>query len=409
MGGIYQFTGPVDVDSALTYTHTLQRCIDRHPQLASTVIGAGTKTPEYRFCPRLALHEHIRIFDESTGDDGNKAVERALPGMLNPSLTSSAPAWKILVLPLSVKKCFLALSYSHALGDGMSGMAFHKTFLDALQVQSVETEDAMANSPPFKPIRPPFDTPKNLPISWSFLLSPLLGSLLSSWLVSLLGIQPSINSIPDGTWTGSSMFFRPGKHTSQVVLFSIEPVTVRETLQICRRNQAKMTARAPSNYCRCLIEVAAIYQGVSHLAIRTALTTRPAVGASVEGMGNFVSSELNVYPSKQDDGFDATDIDWSLAKSVTNKHARSANNLQDQPVGLLRYVGDIRGWILTQVGDPRDASCEVSNIVNFEPLNPTPRCSLTKMIFCQPADVLGSTVNFNIVSVANGPMCITVS
>ncbi len=52
---------------------------------------------------------------------------------------------------------------------------------------------------------------------------------------------------------------------------------------------------------------------------------------------------------------------------------------------------------------------EISNLVNFQPSGPTERCSVTEMIFCQPADVIGAPLTLSLVSVANGPLSVAIS
>ena len=55
-------------------------------------------------------------------------------------------------------------------------------------------------------------------------------------------------------------------------------------------------------------------------------------------------------------------------------------DLHDQPIGLLRYLKDIRGWIASQLGARRDSSYEVSNLVTFTPSTLQERCAVREMI-----------------------------
>ena len=94
---------------------------------------------------------------------------------------------------------------------------------------------------------------------------------------------------------------------------------------------------------------------------------------------------------------------------MTDKLAVAANELCDQPIGLLRYLTNVRSWVLSQVGQSRDCSYELSNLASFRPSGPIQRCSVSEMVFCQPADVTGAPLTFNVVSVTDGPLSIAVS
>lgn len=407
MGGTYQFSEPVEVASISTYAHALQQCIHRYPQLSAAIGDPDSESPYYKFCPRLDLREHVNVLEYEGGSEINK-IKNALPEILDTTWTPGFPPWKIFILPFSRQRCFIAFSFSHALGDGMSAMSFHQTFLDGLQETHVDGN--LICTPTMKPLSQPFDTSKNLPISWSFLLSPLLGAYLPKGLASLFGLKASAASITPDTWTGSPHFYDAEKYKTGLEVLSIDAAVINKGLNVCRSHGTRLTGVLHQFINAALSKSLPQPNNVDSFASGTALNMRGAAGISKDQMGNCVSSKPILYPiTKTPEKEQEQQPDWDLAKSTTESLAAAANELRDQPVGLLRYLKEIRPWLLSKIGQPRDSSYEVSNLVTFQRCGPTDRCSITEMVFSQPADVSGGPLTFNLVSVPNGPLSIVVN
>ncbi|RDW91795.1 hypothetical protein BP5796_01189 [Coleophoma crateriformis] len=405
IGGIYQFSEPVDVTSVFTYTYALRHCVDRHPQLSITVAKAETESPHYEFCPRLDLSQHIQILER--GDDSElKTIERVLPSILDAQWPPSIPAWKIVVLPFSQTRCFIGFSFSHNLGDGMTAMAFHRSFLDALQQPRLITD--LICTPTLKQLSPPFDSAQTLPISWSFLLSPLLGEYLPESIASIFGFRASASSITPGTWTGSSVFYSPETYRTGVHILSIDACTVEQTLKACRMHGAKMTGLIHQFIITALSDLLPQPHKFDNLAFATAMNMRNAVGVSKDEMGLFVSGYFQTQPLQNPTLGAQGEFSWALARSITETLAAKANELSDNPVGLLRYVSTMRSWTVSKLGHCRDGSYELSNLLSFQPSSSVEKCSVTEMVFCQPTNVTSAPLTFNIVSTSGGPMNITV-
>lgn len=406
MGGIYQFAEPVDTKSVFTYAPAMQQCVDRHPQLSMTVAKADTDAPYFAFCPRLDLNQHIR-FLENGEESEIKTIERVLPSILDaPLLPSSIPFWQIVVLPFSQTRCFIAFSSSHALGDAISSLAFHGTFLEALQEQSMEKD--LICTPTRKQLSPAYDTAKNLPISWSFLLAPLLGHYLPKSLAAILGVRASVASVTPGTWTARPYFYTPETYRTGVRIISIDAATVDKTLKLCRENGAKMTGLLHQLVIAALSETLPQPHNIDNFTSQTAMDMRGAFGVSKDEMGLFVSGYLMKQALQETSPESKGEFSWAVARSMTERLAKASRNVQDHSVGLLRYVSDIRAWTLEKPGKRRDGSYEISNLVSFRPRGPVKRCSATEMVFCQPTDVSASALVFNVVSAAGGPMNIAV-
>jgi hypothetical protein len=409
VGAIYEFDEPVDTRSIFTYAHALRRCVDRHPHLSITVANAETESPYYAFCPILNLSQHVQFIENvDDSDEGEvKMIERVLPGILDAELPAAICPWKIVILPFSAKKCFVAFSFSHTLGDGVTGIAFHRTFLDSLQEQVLE-EDLICR-PTLKQLKPAFDTPENLPISWSFLLSPLLGAYLPKPIASFFGFRAAVGTCTPGTWTASSVFYSPGMCRTGVEILSIDVKTVDDTLKICRMHGAKLTGLIHQFIINALSELLQEGHKVDNFTAGTAINLRHAVSVSNDEMGLFVSGDYTTHKLRETNTDKYGEFSWASAKSITDALAVGSKELHDQATGLLRYLTSIRSWTLSKLGQRRDCSYEISNLLSFRPIRPVSKCSVTDMIFCQPTNVTSGPLVFNVVSAVNGPLNITVN
>jgi hypothetical protein len=406
VGGTYEFVRPVDTKSIVTYIYALRQCIDRYPQLSITIADALTESPYYNFCSHIDLRQHVQFFKR--GEESEvKAIEQVLPGILDTPWSSLIPPWKIVVLPLSEKRCFIGFSYSHALGDGMSGIAFHKAFLNALQEHRLD-EDFIC-TPIKKGLSPAFDTAENFPISWTFLLSPLLGAYLPERIGSLLGFHASVSPITPGTWTGSPIFYTPETYQTRVEILSIEATNVEDALKVCRLHGAKLTGFIHQLIIMALSESLNDLNMIDNFIAGTAINMRNSLGISNDEMGNFASGDIQSHMVQKSSLGTRSEFSWATAKMVTEKLAVASKQLHDQPIGLLRYLFNIRSWKLSKIGHRPDLSYSVSNIMSFQPAGPVEQCSVAEMVFCRCAEVTAPPLSFNVVSAKNGPMNISVS
>ncbi|KAL5320800.1 hypothetical protein ACEPPN_011610 [Leptodophora sp. 'Broadleaf-Isolate-01'] len=410
VGGIFEFAKPVDIRSISTYNYALRCCIDSHPRLSVVIADHDTDSPYFEFYPRIDLSQHVQFLDNETrkGETEAMAIQRNLPSILDEFLPTSIPSWKIVILPFSDKRCFIALSYSHALGDGLSGCAFHRTFLEALQEQRLESD--LICTPTRKELSPPFDTPENLPISWAYLLSPFLGQYLPKWLSSLFGFSSEMNAVTDSTWTGTPIFYDLETLRTGVQLISINGDMVEDALKLCRMNDAKLTGLLHQLIIDALSEALPRPHKFDRLGGGTAINMRPTVEVSNDEMGVFASGDFQIYPLQEKSLGENGQFSWALAKEITDRLAIRSKEVKDQPLGLLRYLLSIRAWTLSKIGARREDSYAISNLMSFQPLGNVDNCAVSEMIFCRPTDVAGgAALSVNVISVRGGPMNITVN
>ncbi|KAJ5699525.1 hypothetical protein N7536_002538 [Penicillium majusculum] len=411
----------IDINSAQSFLAPLRHCIEKYPYLNVVVKDKHTEKPAYEAVSSIDLHDHVSIIhdDEASSKGDMATIQKILPAILDRPWPADIPPWRIVVLPLvsprdsTVTRCFITFAFSHALGDGMVGVAFHRTFLDAWrQTTGVEENASFLVTPPSQTLPAPFDTPERLPISWKFLLEPLIAVYLPKFVAKLLGLRASASTLDAGTWIGSPMFFDPAATLqSRVRLLEIEAPLVQTALQTSRNHGTKLTATVHQMIVRALSR-AIPNPEVTNFVSGTPVDMRASIGTPGLTWGLFVSGHYEVHPRVPNATEPAFSEEmWAAASSMTRNLATCGARLQDQAIGLLRYVPSIRSWTLSKIGQQRDSSYELSNLLAFDNMGDgaDQKCKVVKMVFSQPGNVTSAPLVFNIISVKGGSLMCTVS
>ncbi|KIL86808.1 hypothetical protein FAVG1_10064 [Fusarium avenaceum] len=408
IGAVYSFPEGVNVKSPATYFHALRRCIEEHPFFCVIVGDKHTDKAYYERVSSINVEEHISIVEDSSVQAGSlEAIGRSIESELDRPFVAGIPPWRIVVLPLSSSQCHIAFSYSHTIGDGIAGVAFHKTFLSGLS-ETPATVPSSTISPPDKPFPEMFDTDKRLPISWSFLLAPFLAAYMPYFIVKMLGLRVSASSVDEGTWTATPIFFNPETHRTRLRIRSVAASQVNKAVQLARTHDARLTGVMHQIIVRALSK-AVVDNNVTNFVPQTALNMRKSIGMSNDMVHDVVSGCYTVHPRSAATG-PLTEEEWASASEATKQFAVASTKLEDCAVGLLRYVPSIRKWTLGKIGKKRDSSYEFSNVGVFDGgLAAKGQVEVTKLTFAQPSHVGGCPICFNVASVKGGDLVYTVT
>ncbi|KAL4785151.1 hypothetical protein BJX76DRAFT_367108 [Aspergillus varians] len=426
----------IDISSAQSFIPPLTQCILEHPFLGVVVKDKHTEKPSFEGVPSIDLNNHILILhnDQIGHDSENKTLEKILLPILDRPWPADIPPWRIIILPLappednpSATRCFIAFSFSHTLGDGMSGLAFHRTFLHAWhkhpENKTKHPSSSFLITPSTKPLPEPFDTPSRLPISWSFLLTPLIAAYLPNFLNKLLGLHASASLLNPGTWTGSPMFLDPSvPNNTRLRLLEVEAPLVQSALRASRAHGTKLTGTLHQMIVRALNKALPDSDNITNFASGTAIDMRGSIGVPAYTWGLYVSAHFDIHPrpQKQQQPQQQPAVSesessesspspiptemWTSAARITKSLAECAVKLQDQSVGLLRYAPSIRGWMAKMIGARRDCSYRISNLLSFDGGSRDRGVRITKAVFATPADVTGSPLAVDVVSVKGGSL-----
>ncbi|TPX08682.1 uncharacterized protein E0L32_009871 [Thyridium curvatum] len=412
VAAIYDVENGVDVSTPASFFAPLRRCIEKHPQLCVTVGDMHALKPFYQRVPVINLKDHIFILD-TTGDDGYSGIEKFLATDLDQPFKSGIPPWRISVIPYR-GRCFVSFAYSHTIGDGTSGAAFHRTFLEGWRsLPPSESAEPEVVETPARPFPPPFDTAQRLPISLSFMLAPILSLILPTSIYNWLDLRSPASPGDKGTFQGSLVFMpEPDRSATQLSLQEIDANTLQNAINVARKHDAKLTGVLHQVIVRALSR-AVQDSNITNFVSQTPLNLRRAIGASDDEMGNFVSASYLRHP-KTEPSEEFSEEEWARAREDTRRLAQDAATLQDQPIGLLRLLPNIRSWILGKVGKGRECSYELSNIGSFDSgdsqaIGQGTRAKVTKVVFTQPGHVIGQSLAFSFAAVKGGSLMYTVT
>ncbi|KAG9953781.1 hypothetical protein KCU85_g1079, partial [Aureobasidium melanogenum] len=422
VGGAYTLEN-LSSDSSLqnTLIKALKHCIAVHPILSACIIGQETEAPEFARPPVLDLNNHINILDTPNLSDEKSLIKITLAQTNDHIFTrcDQTPPWRITVLPLPTaeqqgpSRYLILLGYYHSHGDGKSGLAFHKTLLSGLkQAQSAGCayNDDPKFTSPSSPLLPTLELAGRLSISWSYLLSPLLGAYLPSFIANPLGIRASATPEADDQWAGNKTFFDPENYQTCLEVISIKQNHIQKILQECRKHNVKFTGLLHQVIVQALSkelppEKAGCFVSQTAADLRSNLE-----GISDDDMALCPTAYYELFKRTSDEN-PISDASWTAARITTQNLAKCAGTLNDQPVGLLSYLRNMYPWTRGQVGKRRECSYELSNIMSFNPgpFEPEQAWNIESMIFSQPANVASGCLNFNVVSRYQGDLTIVIS
>jgi hypothetical protein len=419
------------------YAPALKACIEQHAFLSTTIGRAGSSEPAFTRPQQLNLRNHFRVL---SGDDMKSRREGTNEvGLLTWILeqlhnearyrfddVENVPAWSLDVMSLEPQvnnhRVLVFFTYSHSHGDGMSSLAFHQTFFNAFKGKFGRGDfDELVKSPEISlPSQP--DSSSTMPISIPYLLIPALGTYLPSFLIKLFALSGNAAGADQSTWDGSPIFIdntTAGMEVTTSVEFLDIPAEALQTLlMLCRKQRTTLTPLLNYIIAGAAIEAfAQIGQAVdpsTNFVAQVPINLRTPLGVSSSEIGNFASAAYSRYEYqdvieqlKPNNGI------WEKLSSQSKHLASAASTLQDQPIGLLRYVSDLRTWMLNKIGQRRGSSWEFSNLGSFDPhgsdqVNPE-GIGLEKMLFSQPASPQSAPLSFSVVGLKTGGLSICVS
>lgn len=409
----------------------LKHCVASHPILSACIVGEETEAPEFARPAFLNLDDHIDILATQQSPDimAEKDLIKLVLAQSNDHVFTSCdkiPPWKITVLPLldgeqqhKTSRYLILFGYYHSHGDGKSGLAFHKTLLSGLkQAHSINCayDDAPMFESPGTLLLPTLEMAGRLSISWSYLLSPLLGAYLPAFVANPLGIRASATPEADDQWAGNKTFFDSDGYQTRLEIISVDHSHVQKILQACREHDVKFTGLLHQVIVQALsMELPSAKAGC--FVSQTAVDLRSHLnGITDDDMALCPTAYYELFTRTANNGaskapMPMSDALWDAARSTTQNLAQCASTLNDQPVGLLSYLRNMYPWTKGQIGKRRECSYEISNIMSFNPGSSVPeeRWNIESMIFSQPANVSSGCLNVNLVSRHQGDLTVVVS
>jgi hypothetical protein len=372
----------------------LREVLKEHPTLS--IIGVAQpsekKKGNHRLwevrLPVINLQDCVEFVDTPNDGDDNLARQyEAIHNQWFDTANISKPWWKLLV----VKGSHVFFIYHHSIGDGLSGYAFHRSLLAAINTSSVESAKSQVEAPNFKvevshemPWPCPLDK-INERLSWSLVVYTML-----TWVFIRTFINQKYFLFSDAviskTYPTATKPFPPSqKTTTKVKLLRIDKATMKKCIDACRKYNTSFTALLHT-----LVQVALatdIYPnaklGFSRVAvnIRSLLPVDPgpdvftnAVSAyyAIQFLGNYRKAGVRAFSTQAETSETPNDLSlvWNLAvgyKKGLNAFSKSGAAIQDFLIGRLLGEDDEEVGQFTGFGMVMNNSFLISNLGVFEP------------------------------------------
>ncbi|KAK1141775.1 Alcohol acetyltransferase [Aspergillus melleus] len=377
--------------------------IAQHPILSAIPVAEETKEPYFVRLPQIDLNGSVSFHERAVGfPDAEDAQDEDLEALLkiqhNRGFEPPLPYWRLCVLTheKDERRFTAAFIFHHALSDGESGKAFHRTFLRALQgLETLGIRDGTTGivKTPEMPLLPTLEQAHPLPLSWWFIATTLFKAKVWS---------PARNP---GLWTGGRI---ASSLETDVRHFAVSGASSSAFRDVCRKNGTTVTgalqtivARSlfkhlPDSYtqldCACNVSTRRWHMGV---------ITMDSIGDWVNGFNETLDRANLTLPS----------FPWEEARRA-RETIEGVLNLQgrDMAPALLKYVDDFKEELfLSKVGRERDSSFEISNIgaVGLKEAQDSAMPRMGRMTFSQSANVTGSAIAVSSVTGADGCLVLT--
>jgi len=265
-----------------------------------------------------------------------------------------SPLWRLTVTSQNV----VVFQWHHAIGDGKSGQAFHRSLFDALgQVHGEDTADGARNRSlnivecDDCNLLAPLEKMTDLTVSWWSLIQVIASLIIpASW-------------TSGSTWTGNPVATNVTvpKVSVRIVKLSSEQTSL--LMKAAKAHQGGLTsafyALGVSSLCKVIARDPALQQ-FDKIKTSLPVSLRPFCNLSDATMGDLVSSiqrtESVRSPPMLKDG-----------KAITTRIRDSVAGTREL-IGCLTYLyGAYEGFFRGKVGKKRDLSLEVSNVGMFPP------------------------------------------
>lgn len=391
----------------------LSQVVRKNAALSASIKGARSKEVTIMRLPSLDLNKVVEFPDISLSDDTvrNGFLESQFKAPILP--VAGQPLWRLTVTTDS----FIVFSWNHVIGDGLSGQAFHRALLEALNDLKTptptptghdESPEEVIVTPDDIKLLPPLEELTDLSVSAKTFFRALAGIIIPrSWTESKI-------------WTGNNVVTETrlsSKTNVRSVLLT--PETTARLLSLSKKHGATLTSFL---YVACvgvlstLIETGSNEQKTpkrrrqkfTSVGTGVAVSLRPIANVVPDAFGNIISTfhgTERLCPLQASDISPST-FPWDFAASYATKLHNGIPKTRET-IGTIKYLfGNYEGFFLSKLGKKRQLGLEISNLGAFTIKaqnggdSQVSNWSIGRTFFAQDDRVAGNALK---VAVAGGP------
>ncbi|KAI8676476.1 hypothetical protein NCS56_00535300 [Fusarium sp. Ph1] len=318
----------------------------KHPILSVVPVDTTT-TPRFVRLPRVDLNQAVTVIEKpsytpgATSDATLDELAQSQHNLPFKQDNSLLPFWRITVLenPKDSSWFSLCLCFHHSLLDTQSAVIIHQDLEYALASNESGTAMKMVGRSQ-EILLPPLESMVDLPITPDFVRG-----------------QQSLGEPPKNWWSGKPQTLPVQTRFSSVWIPSASFTSLR---QRCKDQGVTLTATLMSliagAFFRALPPEYSVIQGDCAVSLRRFLPD----DIDQRSAGCYVGSLSEIYNRE-------SQSIWKDAKR-TKKTIDETLQLRgaDMPVGYLKHIPDISGWLSGKMGKRRWAAWELSNVGGFD-------------------------------------------
>ncbi|EJD07236.1 uncharacterized protein FOMMEDRAFT_149747 [Fomitiporia mediterranea MF3/22] len=407
----------------------LLHALRTHAALSARVIPTirkvtrGTSKAIYAFerLEILDLEGAVRFLDEKEEEENLAKIMQ--DEFTRPHRSDGGPNTPLWLLTVISRNTVL-FAWHHCIGDGQSGIAFLRTFLQGLN----SSEDVPADfdwravkTPNTLELLPTLETLTDLSVSLRTLI-PNIAKLFipASW------------TSARRTWTGAPVSSAPWPFHTRARILSIPPENSARMLAAAREHGTTLTAvlyLLSTEVLARLVSSDKQNRKYDRLECSIAISLRPLANQPLTAMGDFVSvyhaserlsSFPSPYPSSKSTSKGKKDVDadfnfdWQRATSFSKDLHASVPKTRET-VGSLKYLfGNYKGYFKSKLGKKREGSLVLSNVGAFKTNSISggkaqAGWTITEAYFAQDDCAVGPAVKINVIGSPSGGVNISVT
>ncbi|KAK7039535.1 alcohol acetyltransferase [Favolaschia claudopus] len=358
----------------------LQELIDMHPILCVMVRNEDSK-PSFVKLETIDLSSVVHF---SASNDLEAAIQRQLSTRFDTS--TQLPLWRVEVLNDNT----VILAYHHGIGDGLSGVAFHRLLLLALE-EGNTASSAEVTVPELISLLPPIEAVTNLRPSIFKIISAVLSLFLpASWKRSYY------------VWSANPVS-KTADFTARVKLMTFSPENMAVFAKICRSHKATITSAVYVLACAVLSRLVPAHSPAYRtLCATVAISLRGVAGGSEDAFCDYVAAHTSYPPIHP--GFQ-----WSVAANYATELQRQKSSCREE-IGMISLVANnIGGFMKGMLGNKRNATFEISNAGRVAGISAGRQWAIERMAFAQSDLVLGPALKINAIGDPTGALNITLT
>ncbi|KUJ18434.1 uncharacterized protein LY89DRAFT_781486 [Mollisia scopiformis] len=352
--------------------------VQKHPILLAIVIDEDSPNPYFARLPSIDIREAVTFLKRETTyikDQTDIEIDRILEDQHNKGFKTSfgkLPFWRLIIVTNSDVEFVASFIFHHSLGDGASGLVFHKDFLAGLQDKTLALVSTVVH-PRQTDLLPNLELLHPLPIQ-----------------------TPKPALVHANLWSGREVTMPTQSHFRSLFL---SQSTSQGFVQACKSHGTTVTATIPVIMAIALMEnIEASFDEVECTVPVSLRRWMPNI-INEDSFGVWIDAFSQYYHREN-----VSTFSWDEARrsrETISEYLKSDGQCIN--VAKFQKIKDMREFFLSRVGKERGTSFDVSNLGGIKAgQQEGSDWTMGRVVFGRSAFVSGSAIAVGVVSGMDG-------